>query len=153
MDCEGASLGFVPLRDTKLSFYDDYHVMSGIPVFILDPYKTRSTEKEPSKLVDNPKNLDLTRKISFFDDPDSVTACNFSLDDSRLASGYNDGSVRIWSTEHGTVLHTFKEMHKLSPVADIRFLQDSNTVCGLDLQEQSSYFPFSTKPAVAWLKG
>lgn len=121
------STAYPPLRDAKISFYDDYHIMSGIPVFVLHPVKADYQCEVPSKHR-NPRNEDPKMNISFFNNPDSVTACNFSLDNSRVASGPNDGTARIWSTEHGTVVHIFEEMHKQSPVADIRFFESSNTV-------------------------
>lgn len=118
----------LPLRGSKLSFYDDFHIMSGIPVFVLDPEASIEDDACTSDAV----RLDSLRpssiKISFFENGRAITCCSFSFDDAKLATGHNDGSAMIWSSDHGTVLNKFNEMHKLSPIADIRFIQRSNQV-------------------------
>ncbi|GMH43824.1 hypothetical protein BSKO_11758 [Bryopsis sp. KO-2023] len=113
------------LSASSLSFYDDFHVISGIPAFFLDPDRGKPIEEQlsPQESLENRPTL---QKITFYENKNAITCCNFSVDGSRMASGHDNGTAMMWSTEHGALLCE-KQLHELSPVADIRFLQDKLT--------------------------
>ncbi|GMH43794.1 hypothetical protein BSKO_11728 [Bryopsis sp. KO-2023] len=119
-----------PLCGTKLSFFDDFRIISGVPVLTLDPDRYGTQSREPSINSTNPWDgaAGGIQKITFYENKNAITCCNFSADGSRIASGHNDGSAMIWSTQHGTLLYECQKLHKLSPIADIRFSEDSNDI-------------------------
>ncbi|GMH36409.1 hypothetical protein BSKO_04277 [Bryopsis sp. KO-2023] len=117
---------------TKLSFFDEFHVISGVPVFVLDPDKATAPvsagfHNEGNSGLEQRVGRNI-KKISFSNNKNAITCCDFSDDGSRVVSGHNDGSAVIWSASHGTKLHESKNLHKLSPIADIQFLGDSNDI-------------------------
>lgn len=97
-------------------------------MFVLDPETSAEDDACTSDVVRVDDREESSIRISFFENGKAITCCSFSFDDAKLATGHNDGSAMIWSSDHGTVIHRFNEMHKLSPVADIRFVQRSNQV-------------------------
>ncbi|GMH43795.1 hypothetical protein BSKO_11729 [Bryopsis sp. KO-2023] len=122
-----------PLNGSNLSLYDDYHLISGVPVFVLNPDEQSNRATGPSESIQEvfrstSSSRGSLNQINFYENAQAITCCNFSVSCLRIASGHDDGSTMVWSTEHGFLLHECKQMHQLSPVADIRFLKDSETV-------------------------
>ncbi|GMH43823.1 hypothetical protein BSKO_11757 [Bryopsis sp. KO-2023] len=113
-----------PLCNHKLSFFDDFRIVNGVPVFALNPNKCRKSPSKPTQDSSSSEGEDAARKTT----KNHITCCAISADGSRIVSGHNDGSAMIWSTEHGTLLHEVEQPTKLSVIPDIRFLDCSNDI-------------------------
>ncbi|GMH44608.1 hypothetical protein BSKO_12560 [Bryopsis sp. KO-2023] len=123
---QGVTRGNHGLGAASLSFFDDFHVVDGVSVFVLDPDRLHPISDRKSTMTDSQPQL--PSKITFYENKNAITCCKISADGTRVASGHDNGSVMIWSTEHGTLLNEQKNLHKRSPVADISFLGESNTM-------------------------
>lgn len=112
---------FPSLDGSPLSLFDQFWPISGVPVFELGQEKKISS---PAEDRDNPSSTPMLSRRSISvpheNDPWAITACKFSFEGSRLVSGHNDGSVRLWDADHGQLLDCKKNVHK-SPVADVAF--------------------------------
>ncbi|TSL75247.1 WD repeat-containing protein 5 [Bagarius yarrelli] len=59
-----------------------------------------------------------------------IMTCQFSNDGSLLAAGLSDGSIKIYSTDSGELLHTLRDRDSIVsslPVTSLRFTQTSQT--------------------------
>eukprot|EP00210_Caulerpa_lentillifera_P009188 g8760.t1 len=104
------------LNGCKLSFYDTFRCVRGIPAFLLDEtdLEIGSEEKHSSldigsgsrqgKRQGNEKSRSKSHQGLGSTTTRSVRECAFSLDSSRLAVCYSNGEVIIWDTDHGTLV-------------------------------------------------
>ncbi|GMH44506.1 hypothetical protein BSKO_12458 [Bryopsis sp. KO-2023] len=114
---------------TALAYQVRRLVRCGVPVFVLDPDKSEGIEhRKSSGSKPTASRKEIVSKITFYENKNAITCCSFSADGSRIASGHDNGSLVVWSADHGTMLHEHKKIHKLSPVADIAFYADSTTM-------------------------
>ncbi|GMH33162.1 hypothetical protein BSKO_00996 [Bryopsis sp. KO-2023] len=97
--------GNPPLDGGPLSFFDDFRVVDGVPVFVFDPNNLPQIEGEDLR----------------------ITCCNLSRDGSRVVSGHGGGTVVVWDSNHGKVLQVL-EGRLDSACAAVQFCDDRNDV-------------------------
>ena len=103
------------LETSTLSFYDDFHIINGIPVFILDQ---EQDEKKWDKVVryDSQSSCKVDYRELLYN-PFSVTCCEFSDDGQLLISGHRNGLVRLWDTVHGKLIARVGRTHETQVAA------------------------------------
>ena len=114
--------------NTSLSFFDDYRVVSGVPVFVLsyperitgasDPIKHVATDKCSQTM---PSSIDDVREVdaqhSDLEPLGAGRACTqatratFCRDGTRYVTGHKSGSVCVWDADHGKLLHALLDAH------------------------------------------
>lgn len=114
------------MGNSKLSFFDNFSIVSGIPTFQLNPCKKRpgGGECKDNVKLRLPEDIEYERAKA----ERKLTCCSFSVDGSRLASGHNDGTLTIWSTDNGTELSFCEALNLKTQIADIRFFGGTNHV-------------------------
>lgn len=92
-----------PLDGGPLSFFDNFHVMDGVPVFLLDPKSAAGLEAEEAEIM-----------------------CHaLSHDGSRMISGHRGGAIILWDTDHGNMLVVIRDKFQ-SSIAAVQFCCYSN---------------------------
>eukprot|EP00210_Caulerpa_lentillifera_P003038 g2900.t1 len=140
------------LRTRELSFFDDYDVKCGVPVFTLDlssveqyqnkaprlerRFHTLRNTKEPNLIHNSYQNLNqrpsLTRRGVELTE-NKISCHTFSPDDQILVCGARNGTLFVWDASNGKILHVLSGQHD-SPVADVAFRTDSpRTIVSVDL--------------------
>eukprot|EP00210_Caulerpa_lentillifera_P004721 g4505.t1 len=123
---------FPPLSRSSLSFFDDFHISSGIPVFQLIPTKWRDPNEVKQlnlssiwkRSASSPDTIDWD---AMFKTQCQITCIVFSPDSTLLVSGHHDGSIMVWDAEHGTLKRLIKDIHSVQ-VADLAFYSDSSRI-------------------------
>ena len=103
------------LSTSELSFYDDFRVIDGIPVFVLEQ---QQDEKKRDNLIHcdslSVDELDF-RELVY--NPFTVTCCQFSEDGRCLISGHRNGLVQLWDTVHGRSIALQENTHQTQVAA------------------------------------
>lgn len=113
--------GLVPLDNSPLSFFDEFHAVGGAPVFVLGREESRMN----ATLLSDSDGIcdDLKLEASFGEGDWGISSCRFSLDDTRFATGHMDGSTLVWDADHGRIIHS--EISHSTPVGCVAFQGDS----------------------------
>ncbi|GMH40807.1 hypothetical protein BSKO_08711 [Bryopsis sp. KO-2023] len=115
---------FPPLTPGPISFYDNFRIVNGVPAFLLEIPQPASLSKTLPEEV--------TVEYSE-DDPNGVTCCEFSSDGSRIVSGYQNGSVRVWNALRGVLEFEKLDLHP-THVTDVSFMGNQHhMVASIDL--------------------
>jgi len=125
--------------DTPLSFFDDYQVINGVPVFALRASNRAEVEAPGERSAGGVVGTDPeshSPQVRASGNPQDstfeVTYSSFSIDGKRLLTGHKSGAVCIWDTEHGKLLETLKSPRE-SEVWACHFVgQSSHTVASID---------------------
>eukprot|EP00210_Caulerpa_lentillifera_P009494 g9054.t1 len=126
------------LNRTKLSFFDNFTPVNGIPGYLMILEKSKSVTEnnnlapEPGSSntvvqgVENKKTQAAPGTPFLLNGLKQTTTCSFSLDSTRFAISYVSGDVAIWDTDHGTLIK--EKTIDGSQVSAVSFLGDSNTI-------------------------
>ncbi|CAD7698159.1 unnamed protein product [Ostreobium quekettii] len=107
------------LHSSKLSFFDEFKIVCGVPVFELTPRREPPINSwEPCAHEEASKHG--TTEEGCFLTTETVTCVAFSDDSSLLVSGHSDGAVRVWDAEHGHLLDCLANKHQ-GQVSDVCF--------------------------------
>lgn len=87
----------------SLSFFDDFVVVDGVPVFHLDPHAARGLREEGTE----------------------ITCWVMSNDGTRLVAGHKNGCILSWDSAHGRLDGTYESVFDC-PVAAVQFCGDGN---------------------------
>ncbi|GMH39374.1 hypothetical protein BSKO_07272 [Bryopsis sp. KO-2023] len=140
-----STTSFPPLHEGPLSFYDDFRVVNGVPAFLL-LHNEESSESSQQDVTATPGVEDRKGEPGSTD-PSKVTCCSLSSDGRRLVSGYSDGSVRVWSLDHGT-LEAIKRGLFEKHVCDVSFhLEHDRVVVSCDRTGQYHHWDLETGDA------
>jgi len=146
-----ATPGCTPLIDTPLTFFDDYRVVSGIPVSLLEtPGNTiKPVEMEMEALSTaresnaddgdadtemeqtTPSNsLVMSKAIAWptENDPAAIICTSFSHDGTRLVTGFRCGALVVWDTQLGSLVAVLTDEGHAESVVSCSFLEESNTI-------------------------
>lgn len=117
-----------------MSFFDDFHIINGIPAFIIcrDKYHNKSNDNDDEKFPMKPENSTI-KNINFrsvfsvksgeLDTGEMVTCSCFNEDGTLLICGYKDGNLLVWDANHKHLLYTYERLHK-SAIANVVFHKD-----------------------------
>eukprot|EP00803_Ostreobium_quekettii_P000555 evm.model.scf_322.4 EVM.evm.TU.scf_322.4 scf_322:80745-87058(+) len=133
-DLESVSTSERPrIASIPLSLYDDFQVISGIPVFILGNPEPAGTDPD---IVTHRPSVDITEGLDFangfLQSPFNVTSCALSEDGIRLISANAGGGVRVWDTQHGNLLCRMYGYHSSKVDACTFRAMDSNVALTCD---------------------
>ena len=115
------------LIDSPLSFYDDYRIINGFPVYILRPPGNSSEEMDRCTSTEKGSLVERFTTSPELDQEDSVregscvwaqdncpfiaTCCSFSQDSSRMVTGYKCGTLCVWETQQGRAVKVMENAH------------------------------------------
>lgn len=106
---------------------------------------------EPTSLGD-PSTLMLQRvMVRSASSPPAVRGCSFNSDGTLLATGSDDGKVRLWEVSTGTGVRTL-EGH-LGPVQGVAFSPDGSVLATVSLDETTRLWEVATGTQVRKLAG
>ena len=147
--------------DTTLYFCDDYEIINGCPVFILDTVGAQisqesghpglSIRKVWSKDVADPpilnnRQLAPQRLMSFKIEKLKTTCYTFSHDDRYVVCGMSNGSLLVWDAIRGSLAMTLKGPHEFR-IADVAFLQNNPPILiSVDLDGHCVKWNLNTYP-------
>lgn len=119
------------MTQSMLSFFDDFQILNGIPVFVLRPAEHLEIDGEMMKISMRRKPRESLRKFesssSHITDPCALTASAFSKDATLFVSGHENGSILVWNAEHGTLKRSLTGPNR-SPISDLAFYKDSSQI-------------------------
>lgn len=92
-----------PLDGGQLSFFDNFRVVDGVPVFLLEPESVTGLEGADA----------------------DITCHAMSHDGSQMVSGHRGGAIIVWDIHHGNVITVIRNKFQ-SSVAAIQFSCCSN---------------------------
>eukprot|EP00210_Caulerpa_lentillifera_P002518 g2415.t1 len=121
---------FPPLSRNSLSFFDNFQILNGIPVFPLRPTNWRDFSEVCQCLPGSSRKHSTSSPVEInwnemFRTQCQIICTTFSPDSSLLVSGHYDGSIMVWDAEHGTLKRLIKGVHAVQ-VADLAFYSDSS---------------------------
>lgn len=117
------------MDNSPLSFFDEFHVIGGVPVFFLGREESRINT---TVLLDCEGICDAHQLQTGSKEGDwGISSCRFSQDGTRFATGHLDGSTQVWDADHGRIMHSQKS-HS-TPVGCVAFRGDSaSTILSCD---------------------
>eukprot|EP00210_Caulerpa_lentillifera_P003481 g3321.t1 len=148
--------------DTSLSAFDDYEVINGTPVFILNERRQNIEEQElrsksvpktwdsfadapsrqktgkrvtvqPSTSRDPEESSIINHGLSSRKEEHRITCYAFSHDDKFFVCGRRDGSISVWDVKTGSLKRVLHGGHLFS-VGDVAFRKDSPaTLVSIDI--------------------
>ncbi|CAD7704847.1 unnamed protein product [Ostreobium quekettii] len=143
--------------DTALSFFDDYQVINGVPVFALGspdiPGRRQHSKAIRAGLTPRTPRLlghpveEVASSTSEEEVPE-ITHTSFSPDGTRLLTGYTNGDVCVWDAQHGNLLTTLKDRHKCQIVACNFIGVSNNVVASVDTAYHIVRWDLTTREAV-----
>lgn len=117
------------MTQSSLSFFDDFQILSGVPVFILRPcehVQGMDAVFGPSSSAVSRDSAPLSEThFALPGDQKALTCKTFSADVSLLVSGHQDGSIMVWDAEHGKLKKVLSGTHNQA-ISDVVFYKDSN---------------------------
>ena len=112
------------MTQSSLSFYDDFRILSGIPVFVLHPSDFVPNSESIvaiSPSSSSPDGSPARLEAQGFDERPTALKCSvFSRDSQLFVTGHQDGSIRVWDASHGKLKRTLVGPHR-GAIADLAF--------------------------------
>ncbi|CAD7697120.1 unnamed protein product [Ostreobium quekettii] len=140
-----AASGCTPLIDSPLSFYDDYRVISGLPVTLLElPGNTTQPVDDTEALstardshadyadddYEESRGLSMNKVLAWptENDPAAIMCSAFSSDGTRIVTGFRCGSLCVWDAQLGNLIAAVTDEGHSDSVISCSFMEESNTV-------------------------